>query len=118
MARDHIPRVRVEYQLTRALFVRVVTEYRAQQQTALRDDTRGGVPIVLRDPVTGRFAAPAPFRRSSLRAEGLFSYQPVPGTVVFLGYGATSARPDALALDGLRRESDALFLKASWLFRR
>ncbi|AHG93646.1 hypothetical protein J421_6111 (plasmid) [Gemmatirosa kalamazoonensis] len=118
VARDHIPRVRVEYQLTRAVFVRVVSEYRAQQQTALRDDTRGGAPIVLRDPVTGRFAAPAPFRRSSLRAEGLFSYQPVPGTVVFLGYGGTSARSDALALDGLRRESDALFLKASWLFRR
>jgi len=118
VARDHIPRLRAEYQLSRAVFVRVVTELRAQQQTVLRDDTRGGAPILVRDPASDALVAPAPFRRGSLHAEGLFSYQPVPGTVVFLGYGSTAADENALALGSVRRESDALFLKVSWLFRQ
>src|SRR5438067_2537350 len=94
VARDHIPRLRVEYQLTRAVFVRVVGEYRAQSQDALRDDARGGAPIVIRAP-NGTFAAARGFTHNSMRAEGLFSYQPIPGTVVFLGYGATSTEPEA-----------------------
>ena len=36
-----IPRLKVEYQPTRALFFRVVTEYQSQRQAALRDPTTG-----------------------------------------------------------------------------
>ena len=38
--RQHIPRVKLEYQLSRPIFLRVVGEYLHEQQTPLRDDTR------------------------------------------------------------------------------
>ena len=44
----------------------------------------------------------------------LFSYQPVPGTVIFAGYGNRLLDRDD---GGLRRESDGFFLKLSYLFR-
>ncbi|PYQ47186.1 MAG: hypothetical protein DMF78_24385, partial [Acidobacteria bacterium] len=40
-----IPRLKVEYQLSRAVFFRVVGEYDASRQDALRDDSRTGLPI-------------------------------------------------------------------------
>ena len=43
-----IPRVKLEYQATRAIFVRWVGEYDSQYQADLRDDSRTGLPIVVR----------------------------------------------------------------------
>jgi len=40
-----IPRVKVEYQVSRPIFVRVIGEYDARRQDALRDDSRTGLPI-------------------------------------------------------------------------
>lgn len=44
----------------------------------------------------------------------MFSYQPVPGTVIFAGYGNRLLDRDDR---GLRRESDGFFLKLGYLFR-
>ena len=110
-ARTIIPRLKVEVQPTRALFFRVVAQYRSQRQAALEDAATGlplgvgGVPV-------------AATQTDSLRVDWLASYQPHPGTVVFLGYGSTSDSDRPLSLQNFRREQDAFFVKVAYLFRR
>jgi hypothetical protein len=116
-----IPRLKVEYQLQRAIFVRLVGEYDSGRQAALRDAGRTELPLLIN-------GALSPARTDSrFRGDFLFSYQPVPGTVFFLGYGAAYAdtRPGAelfsfprsLGLAGYSRTDDALFVKGSYLLR-
>ena len=63
-----IPRLKVEYQLTRAIFFRVVGEYDASRQDDLRDDGRTELPIVIRDPATGALRARAGDRSATASA--------------------------------------------------
>lgn len=110
-ARTVIPRIRVEYQPTRAIFFRTVAEYRAERSSALRDP-RTELPIVVGDVVrSGR-------ERNGLRLEWLASYQPTPGTVAFLGYAVGLTEPDPLAFDRLRSQGDGIFVKLAYQFRR
>lgn len=112
----HLPRLKVEYQLTRHAFLRVVGDYDVNRQDTLRDDGRSELPIVIRDPATGRFEPASGFQQKRLRLDFLFSYQPVPGTVLFAGYGSRLTDPERRG-PSLRRESDGFFLKISYLFR-
>jgi len=112
-----IPLAKVEYQLSRPIFVRLVTEYDAQHRAPLRDDGRTNAPILLYDPSTGSYAPATSVRNNRVRFQGLFSYQPVPGTVFFAGYGALLSEPDAFRFRRFGRESDGFFLKFSYLFR-
>jgi hypothetical protein len=111
----HIPRLKVEYQLSRAIFLRLVGEYDGRRQDDLRDDTRTELPLAIRDPVTGEFVRARGFERNTLRVDWLFSYQPNPGTVIFAGYGNTLQDDDLRRR--LRRATDGFFLKLSYLFR-
>ncbi len=112
-----IPRVKVEYQVTRAIFVRVVGEYDGQFVDDLRDDSRTNLPIAIRNAATGEYERALRTESRLLRLDALFSYQPTPGTVVFLGYGnALAARQDPTT-DRLERIRDGFFLKVSYLFR-
>lgn len=117
---QHIPRLKVEYQLSRPIFVRVVGEYTSERQDDLRDFTRTEAPLLIFDPEVGDFVRAAAFHRQSFRGDLLFSYQPNPGTVLFAGYGSTLRDPvdpkDPLRT-GLRRSDDGFFLKMSYLFR-
>ena len=117
VGRRRVPRLKVEYQLTRALFLRFVGQYDAEEQDALRDDSRTGLPILFRDPETGTFHVSRPWSRNDFRVDWLFSYRPTPGTVVFAGYGNSLAEDDAFRFRGLRRETDGFFVKLSYLFR-
>jgi hypothetical protein len=117
VGRRRIPRLKVEYQLTRAIFFRVVGEYDANRRDALRDDSRTELPIVIRDPVTGTYEPAGRAERNRFRVDWLFSYQPTPGTVVFAGYGSTLSEPEGLRFRDLRRDRDGFFLKVSYLFR-
>ncbi len=112
-----IPRLKVEYQLSRSIFLRVVTEYDLSTQDTLRDDGRTELPIWIRDSATGEYEPAVGFRQPSLRTDWLFSYQPTPGTVIFAGYGSSLDRPDQYGRLPLQRASDGFFLKASYLFR-
>lgn len=112
-----IPRLRVEYQVTRPIFVRVIAEQDGNFVDSLRDDSRTNLPIFIR----GANGTLTPALRSStrrLRVDWLFSYQPTPGTVFFAGYGsslatdATRGRPA-----DYRRTLDGFFAKLSYLFR-
>jgi hypothetical protein len=110
-ARALIPRVKVEYQPRRSLFVRAVAEYEAQRRDALRDAVTGA-PLVIGGQPQGR----DDFNR--LRLDLLLSYQPTPGTVAFLGYGSSLDNGRDFGFDALARESDGFFLKLAYLFRR
>jgi hypothetical protein len=115
----HLPRLKLEYQLSRPLFIRLVAEYNHERQDSLRDDTRTEAPLLQFDPEMGDFVRLTAFKRSSFRGDVLFSYQPNPGTVVFLGYGSTLQDPLDPAdprRTGWRRVEDGLFLKMSYLF--
>ena len=117
VGRRRVPRLKVEYQLTRSIFFRFVGQYDAEEQDALRDDSRTGLPILVRDPRTGAFRTTSAWARNDFRVDWLFSYRPTPGTVVFAGYGSSLDEDDAFRFRGLRRESDGFFLKLSYLFR-
>ena len=115
VGRNMIPRVKFEYQITRAIFMRLVGEYDLSQHDDLRDETRTNLPLV----IDGALAAAE--RSRSLHGDYLFSYQPTPGTVLFLGYGSRAdgdPNPiDRFNWQPLRRSADYFFAKYSYLFR-
>lgn len=109
---SRIPRMKMEYQVARPLFVRFVAQYEASLQSALRDPVTGEV--LWQMGATPTRLAGSTF--NTLRADWLISYRPRPGIVLFGGYGNTMAEPDPLAFDRLRRVRDAFFAKASYVF--
>ncbi|HEX7336307.1 MAG TPA: hypothetical protein VF252_03780, partial [Gemmatimonadales bacterium] len=111
------PRLKVEYQLSRPIFLRLVGEYTTERRDALRDDTRTGAPILVFDSDANSYTRTTPFGRRSFRGDFLFSYQPNPGTVLFAGYGSTLRDPSELGRASLERSEDGFFLKLSYLFR-
>jgi hypothetical protein len=113
--RNMIPRVKVEYQFTRSIFLRAVGEYDLAEHDDLRDETRTFLPLI----IDGRKALAT--RSATLHGDWLFSYQPNPGTVLFLGYGSEAdANPNPLqrfTYQPLIRSADYFFVKLSYLFR-
>jgi hypothetical protein len=105
VARDLVPRVKVEYQAARSLFVRVVGEYASHWQDSLRDDA------------TNRYVRAAAQATNTLQLDWLVSFTPSPGTVVYAGYGTSLAETDAFAFRGVRRLQDGLFVKVSYVIR-
>lgn len=106
---ETIPRLKVEYQVNRALFLRFVGQYAARSTAALLDRT--GRPIVSRGVPVIESAG------NELRADWLFSYRPTPGTLLYLGYGSTMDEDPLLQTSRLRRTSDGFFGKVSYVFR-
>jgi len=115
--RDIIPRLDAEYQLTRTIFVRFIGQYDAMHQDSLHDDSRTNLPIFIKSATTGIISRAAATTSNVFEGSVLFSYQPVPGTVAFLGYGNDSYEPYLLHFTGLRRQADNFFVKFSYLFR-
>jgi hypothetical protein len=112
----HIPRAKLEYQVARPVFVRVVGQYIATARDSLRDDSRTNAPLLIRRG-DGTFARQPAERSGSFRGDALFSWQPNPGTVFFAGYGSTLADPRDTRLGALRRVQDGFFVKYSYLWR-
>jgi hypothetical protein len=117
VGRRRIPRLKVEYQLSRAIFLRWIGEYDANEQDTLRDDSRTDLPIVVLNRTTGLYERQPAFEENRFRNDWLFSYQPTPGTVLFAGYGSTVSEPRNLRFRELQRLTDGFFLKFSYLFR-
>ena len=111
------PRLKIEYQLSRPIFLRLVGEYTTERRDALRDDTRTGAPVLIFDHEANSYVRTTPFGHRSFRGDFLFSYQPNPGTVLFAGYGSTLRDPTVLGRSDLRRAEDGFFLKLSYLFQ-
>jgi hypothetical protein len=117
VARTLIPRLDVEYQLSRPIFFRIIAQYDAAYQDSLRDDARTELPIFTFNPATGAYTRAGLSNSNQLQLSGLFSYQPVPGTVAFIGYGNNLDEADAFHFTTLRRTADSFFVKFSYLFR-
>src|SRR5581483_5085315 len=112
-----IPRLKIEYQVSRPIFLRLVAQYDGSYQNTLRDDSRTGLPIFFLDPATGTYARAVGFQNNQLQLSALFSYQPIPGTVAFVGYGNNLTEPDGFQFHPLRRVADNVFVKFSYLLR-
>jgi uncharacterized protein DUF5916 len=112
---SRIPRLKVEYQIARPLFVRLVGEYTADERDQLRDVERGGEPILIRNS-NGTYTR-GDFREQAFRTDVLLSYQPNPGTVFFAGYGSSATDSSPFAFRDINRTSDGFFVKLSYLFR-
>jgi hypothetical protein len=110
------------------VFVRLVGEYQSRYRDALRDESRTNLPIITYDACADyAYRQTVACQHSAFRGDFLFSFQPNPGTVLFFGYGASYADtrplaepfefPSSFAFRGYNRTGDALFVKASYLFR-
>ncbi|MEJ7758358.1 MAG: DUF5916 domain-containing protein [Gemmatimonadaceae bacterium] len=106
---ETIPRVRTEYQVSPAIFLRLVGQYAARSRAPLED--RDGNPVLLRG-VLDRGSTTNEFS-----VDWLFSYRPIPGTLVYAGYGSTLEEPQEFRFQDLRRSRDGFFGKVSYLFR-
>lgn len=113
-ASTRIPRIKAEYQVTRSVFVRIVTQYTAMTRSALLDPQTGQVLSIKQD---STYTASSESISNGLRTDWLFSYRPSPGTVFFAGYGNSLTEPEPLAFRRLRRRSDGFFVKLSYLFQ-
>ena len=111
----HIPRVKVEYQLTRSIFFRVVGQYATSFQDTLRDDARNGDPLLLRQGTT--YVRQLGGTSNTFQADWLFSNVPSPGTVLYMGYGSTMTEPTSFRFNRLERVQDGMFVKLSYVFR-
>lgn len=106
---ENIPRVKVEYQLTDALFLRLIGQYDARSRSPLRD--AAGNPVLL----SGVKDTGSVLNQATM--DWLISYRPIPGTLAYLGYGSTLEEPQQFQFSGLRRTTDGLFAKLSYLVR-
>ena len=106
---ETIPRIKVEYQVSPPIFLRLVGQYAARSRSPLED--RNGNPIL----VNGVLDSGSTLNEFS--TDWLFSYRPVPGTLVYLGYGSTLEEPREFRFQDLRRTRDGFFGKISYLFR-
>ncbi len=106
---ETIPRVKLEYQVSPPIFVRLVGQYTARSRSPLRD--RNGDPILVNGVLD------AGDTTNEFSTDWLFSYRPVPGTLVYLGYGSTLQEPREFRFQDLHRTRDGFFGKISYLFR-
>jgi hypothetical protein len=109
-----IPRVEAQYQFNKALFVRSIVEYGAQESRGLQNPETGedlyycsDDDCSLRD---GRVS-------NDVNLQLLGAYEPSPGTVVYLGYSRFMIEERAFQFEDLRAQNDGFFLKVSYLFR-
>ncbi|MDX1494454.1 MAG: DUF5916 domain-containing protein, partial [Longimicrobiales bacterium] len=111
-----IPRLRAQYQFSRALFLRTIFEYGHQESAALMDPATGQ-PLYLCDAPGVGCSQRAGSVANDFRIEGLLGYEPSPGTVVYLGYTREMEDASAFGFRDVRPTRDGLFVKVSYLFR-
>jgi hypothetical protein len=111
----HIPRLKIEYQISRPIFFRFVGQYTSQKQDALRDPATD-LPLLILD-ADGVYQPAAAEVQNDFRVDWLFSFRPNPGTVFYAGYGSSLTEDQAFRFRNLRRVADGFFVKLSYLFR-
>jgi len=115
-AETRIPRVKLEYQVSRAIFVRLVGQYTSNTRDALRDDSRTDQPILIRN-TKGVYVLTTAQAQNDLQGDVLFSFTPSPGKVFYAGYRSVFNELDPFAFHDITRRNDGFFVKASYLFR-
>ncbi|MDX1647484.1 MAG: DUF5916 domain-containing protein, partial [Longimicrobiales bacterium] len=112
-----IPRLRAQYQFSRALFLRTIFEYGHQERAALRDPETGQPLYLCEEASADGCSERSGFVANDFRVEGLLGYEPSPGTVFYLGYTREMEDASAFGFDDIRPTRDGLFVKVSYLFR-
>jgi hypothetical protein len=110
-----IPRIRAQYQLSRALFVRGIFEYSSQERVGLRDP-ESGMPLFTC--TSGDCTERVGFEGYDFHIEGLVSYEPSPGTVFYVGYTRQMEDTGYFRFREVKPQADGLFIKLSYRFRR
>jgi hypothetical protein len=110
-----VPRLRLEYQFSRALFLRFIGQVESRDRSALRDP-RTEQPLFRRS-ASGTLSAQGARQSLLGRADWLVSYLPSPGTVVFFGYGTAMDATETMRPGDIQRTSDGAFVKFSYLYR-
>ncbi len=106
----HIPRVRLQYQFDKALFVRAIGQYELADQAALVDPGTGR-PIL----IDGQ-AVPAA-STGEFQGQLLVQYEPSPGTIFYVGFSRLMRGDRTFRLSALDPVDEGLFVKLSYLFR-
>ena len=116
VSESRTPRIKMEYQITPTIFLRGVVQYTSRYRDTLRDNSRTELPIYFKDS-NGDFVAASSVETNNIEADFLCSYRPMPGTLVFIGYGSALTEPRRFRFDSVQRKSDGFFMKVSYLFQ-
>ncbi|MDE2784338.1 MAG: DUF5916 domain-containing protein [Gemmatimonadota bacterium] len=109
-----IPRVRGQYQFSRALFFRAIVEYGSQERGVLMTPTDGrAVSYCSSTSCTALQGSES----NDFSIETLLSYEPTPGTVFFVGYSRRMEDMQAFRFRDIRPEAEGVFMKLSYRFR-
>ncbi len=109
-----IPRVRAQYQFTKALFLRSILEYAHRHQEPLLHPVSG---LPLEDCSSDSCATLSTSVGHDVHVEVLLSYEPSPGTVMYVGYSRDMEDTGAFRFQRMRAQADGLFAKVSYRFR-
>jgi hypothetical protein len=104
-----IPRTKLQYQITKALFVRAIVQYNLQERDALRDAR--GTPLVVDGETSDRAD------EGEVQYDLLVSYEPSPGTIVYAGWSRLREGPNTYRFGDLEPAAEGFFLKVSYLLR-
>jgi hypothetical protein len=109
-----IPRIRAQYQFSRAFFVRAIFEYSNQVRGALVDPSTG---LALYSCSDGTCEEGAAWAGHGVHVEGLVSYEASPGTVFYVGYTRQMEDSGSFVFRHLQPQANGLFAKVSYRFR-
>jgi hypothetical protein len=109
-----IPRMRTQYQFSRALFLRGIFEYGSQVTEGLTDPATG---LPLYGCTTSECFERGGAEGHDFRVEGLVGYEPSPGTVFYFGYTRQMQDASAFGFENVQAQRDGLFVKLSYRFR-
>jgi hypothetical protein len=105
-----IPRLRLQYQFSRALRTRVVLQYDLQKREALRDPTTGQ-PIWIDGELAGAET------EGDFLSQLLIAFEPSPRTTFFIGWSRTMEGDRTFDLGRMETMTEGFFAKLSYLFR-
>jgi len=105
-----ITRLKTQYHFSRALSARAIVQYNLVDRAALRD-ARTGLPLAIADTPSERY------RHGDFGVNLLLSYEPSPGTLMYIGWTRQMDGPDTYRIGDLERTAEGLFVKLSYLMR-
>lgn len=109
-----IPRIRAQYQFTRALGLRTIVEYGSETRGEMRDPVTGEALSYCDE---GECEGLSGSETNDVSVETLLSYEPTPGTVFFIGYSRQMEDIGAFRFRDTVPQADGVFVKLSYRFR-
>lgn len=106
----NISRGTIQYQFSKALFVRTILQYNLEKRATLRDP-------VSRQPLVVEGERAEARTRGSFEGQFLVSYEPSPGTIFYAGYSRFMRGAYDYRWARMDLMEDGLFVKLSYLFR-